>query len=122
MPAATSFPLIKYTREKHRPDTRYFGPYTDSRAGAGDHRYVAQGVPHLQRVLYGVEGVRRLLRKPPDADLIGLICAQKVALVSTITWGAVRACAGMIDADSYAKNVRRVERFVRSAPRPHRRP
>ncbi len=26
------FPAIKYTREKHRPDTKYFGPYTDSRA------------------------------------------------------------------------------------------
>lgn len=26
------FPAIKYTREKHRKDTRYFGPYTDSRA------------------------------------------------------------------------------------------
>ena len=26
------FPAIKYTREKHKPDTRYFGPYTDSRA------------------------------------------------------------------------------------------
>ncbi|MCD8316445.1 MAG: excinuclease ABC subunit UvrC [Eggerthellaceae bacterium] len=26
------FPAIKYTREKHRSDTRYFGPYTDSRA------------------------------------------------------------------------------------------
>ena len=27
-----AFPAIKYTREKHRPDTRYFGPYTDARA------------------------------------------------------------------------------------------
>ncbi len=26
------FPAIKYTREKHKPDTKYFGPYTDSRA------------------------------------------------------------------------------------------
>jgi excinuclease ABC subunit C len=26
------FPAIKYTRERKRPDTRYFGPYTDSRA------------------------------------------------------------------------------------------
>ncbi len=26
------FPAIKYTREKHRPNTRYFGPYTDTRA------------------------------------------------------------------------------------------
>jgi excinuclease ABC subunit C len=26
------FPAIKYTRERHRPGTRYFGPYTDARA------------------------------------------------------------------------------------------
>ncbi|MHB9004687.1 MAG: excinuclease ABC subunit UvrC [Coriobacteriia bacterium] len=26
------FPAIKFTREKHKPGTRYFGPYTDSRA------------------------------------------------------------------------------------------
>lgn len=26
------YPAIKYTRERKRPDTRYFGPYTDSRA------------------------------------------------------------------------------------------
>lgn len=26
------FPRIVYTREKHRPETRYFGPYTDARA------------------------------------------------------------------------------------------
>ncbi|MFR2032407.1 MAG: GIY-YIG nuclease family protein, partial [Collinsella sp.] len=26
------FPAIKYTRERHKPGTRYFGPYTDSRA------------------------------------------------------------------------------------------
>ncbi len=26
------FPAIKFTRERHRPDTRYFGPYTDARA------------------------------------------------------------------------------------------
>jgi excinuclease ABC subunit C len=25
------YPAIKYTREKHRPGTRYFGPYTDAR-------------------------------------------------------------------------------------------
>lgn len=26
------YPAIKYTREKHRADTRYFGPYTDAKA------------------------------------------------------------------------------------------
>ncbi|MBN2847406.1 MAG: excinuclease ABC subunit UvrC, partial [Coriobacteriia bacterium] len=29
---ADPFPAVKYTREKHRPGTRYFGPYTDARA------------------------------------------------------------------------------------------
>lgn len=29
---ADSFPAIKFTREKHREGTTYFGPYTDSRA------------------------------------------------------------------------------------------
>jgi len=29
---ADPFPAIKFTREKHRPGTRYFGPYTDARA------------------------------------------------------------------------------------------
>ena len=27
-----AFPAIKYTRERHRKGTRYFGPYTDARA------------------------------------------------------------------------------------------
>src|SRR3990170_3203775 len=26
------WPRVKYTREKHRADTRYFGPYTNARA------------------------------------------------------------------------------------------
>jgi excinuclease ABC subunit C len=26
------FPAVKFTREKHKPGTRYFGPYTDARA------------------------------------------------------------------------------------------
>ncbi len=37
------FPAIKYTREKHRPGTRYFGPYTDAR-GARETVEVARRV------------------------------------------------------------------------------
>ncbi|MDR3687200.1 MAG: GIY-YIG nuclease family protein, partial [Coriobacteriia bacterium] len=29
---ADPYPAIKFTREKHKPGTRYFGPYTDARA------------------------------------------------------------------------------------------
>ncbi|WP_281695052.1 excinuclease ABC subunit UvrC, partial [Collinsella tanakaei] len=50
---------------------------------------------------------------PPDADLIGLICAQKGRPCFDYHVGrGPGVCAGMIDADSYAKNVRRVERFL----------
>ncbi len=39
------FPAIKYTREKHRPGTRYFGPYTDARAARETLDIVRRIVP-----------------------------------------------------------------------------
>ena len=40
-----AFPAIKYTREKHVPTTRYFGPYTDSRAARETVDIVRRIVP-----------------------------------------------------------------------------
>jgi excinuclease ABC subunit C len=39
------FPAIKYTREKHRPGTRYFGPYTDARAARATVEVVRRVFP-----------------------------------------------------------------------------
>ena len=39
------FPAIKYTREKHKEGTRYFGPYTDSRAARRTVDIVRKIVP-----------------------------------------------------------------------------
>lgn len=39
------FPAIKYTREKHKSDTIYFGPYTDSRAARRTVDIVRRVVP-----------------------------------------------------------------------------
>ena len=39
------FPAIKFTREKHKPGTRYFGPYTDSRAARETIDIVRRIVP-----------------------------------------------------------------------------
>ena len=39
------FPAIKFTREKHRPGTRYFGPYTDARAARETIDTVRRVVP-----------------------------------------------------------------------------
>lgn len=108
------FPAIKYTREKHRPDTRYFGPYTDSRAARATIDTLRKVCPICSASCTEWKRVRRLLEKSPqDADLIGLICAQKGRLCFDYHVGrGPGVCAGMIDADSYAKNVRRVERFL----------
>lgn len=108
------FPAIKYTREKHRPDTRYFGPYTDSRAARATIDTLRKVCPICSASCTEWKRVRRLLEKSPqDADLIGLICAQKGRPCFDYHVGrGPGVCAGMIDADSYAKNVRRVERFL----------
>lgn len=108
------FPAIKYTREKHRPDTRYFGPYTDSRAARATIDTLRKVCPICSASCTEWKRVRRLLEKrPQDADLIGLICAQKGRPCFDYHVGrGPGVCAGMIDADSYAKNVRRVERFL----------
>ena len=108
------FPAIKYTREKHRSDTRYFGPYTDSRAARATIDTLRKVCPICSASCTEWKRVRRLLEKSPqDADLIGLICAQKGRPCFDYHVGrGPGVCAGMIDADSYAKNVRRVERFL----------
>lgn len=108
------FPAIKYTREKHRPGTRYFGPYTDSRAARATIDTLRKVCPICSASCTEWKRVRRLLEKSPqDADLIGLICAQKGRPCFDYHVGrGPGVCAGMIDADSYAKNVRRVERFL----------
>ena len=98
------FPAIKYTREKHRPDTRYFGPYTDSRAARATIDTLRKVCPICSASCTEWKRVRRLLEKSPqDADLIGLICAQKGRPCFDYHVGR---------GHSYAKNVRRVERFL----------
>ena len=108
------FPAIKYTRERHRPDTRYFGPYTDSRAARETIDTLRKVMPICTASCSEWKRVRRLLEKNPgDADLIGLICAQKGRPCFDYHVGrGPGVCAGMIDAADYAKNVKRVERFL----------
>lgn len=42
---ADPFPAIKYTRERHRPGTRYFGPYTDAKAARATIEVVRRVYP-----------------------------------------------------------------------------
>lgn len=108
------FPAIKYTRERHRPDTRYFGPYTDSRAARETIDTLRKVMPICSASCAEWKRVRRLLEKNAgDRDIIQLICAQKGRPCFDYHVGrGPGVCAGMIDRDDYARNVRRVERFL----------
>ena len=77
------FPAIKYTREKHRPDTRYYGPYTDSRAARETIDTLRKVCPICTASCAEWKRVRRLLEKRPD----------DAVLVSTTTSVAGPACA-----------------------------
>ena len=108
------FPAIKYTREKHRPDTRYFGPYTDSRAARETIDTLRKVCPVCTASCAEWKRVRRLLEKRPDeADIIELICASQGRPCFDYHVGrGPGVCAGMIGREEYAKNVKRVERFL----------
>ncbi len=108
------FPAIKYTREKHRPGTRYFGPYTDAKAARETIDTLRKVTPICSATCAEWKRVRRLIQKrPDDADIIGLICAQKGRPCFDYHVGrGPGVCAGMIAPDEYAKSVRRVERFL----------
>ena len=108
-----AFPAIKYTRERHRAGTRYFGPYTDARAAREMIDTLRKVVPICNASCAGWKHVRRLLEKhPADSDVIELVCAEKGRPCFDYHVGrGPGVCAGMIGREEYAKNVRRVERY-----------
>lgn len=108
------FPAIKYTREKHRPDTRYYGPYTDSRAARETIDTLRKVCPICTASCAEWKRVRRLLEKrPDDTDVIELICSNQGRPCFDYHVGrGPGVCAGMIGREEYAVSVRRVERFL----------
>lgn len=113
------FPAIKYTREKHRKDTRYFGPYTNSRA-ARDLVDIARRVVPL--CAYSCSDWRNLARRMDKARergeselsmelLLGGGGSIKPCFDAHVGLGP-GACCGQIKPEEYAENVRRIERFL----------
>ena len=108
------FPAIKYTREKHKAGTRYFGPYTDSRAARDTIDTLRKVMPICSATCAEWKRVRRLIAAHPDErDVIQLVCAQNGRPCFDYHVGrGPGACAGMISPEEYASHVRAVERFL----------
>ena len=110
-----TFPAIKYTREKHKKGTRYFGPYTDSYAARQTIETLRKVVPICSATCVEWKRAKRLLEKDPDgAAVANLLLAKKGRPCFDYHVGkGPGVCVGAIDTVSYAKNVRRVENFLR---------
>ena len=108
------FPAIKYTRERHRPGTRYFGPYTDSRAARDTIDTIRKVIPICIGTCAEWKRCRRMIRAHEgDEGIIGLIMAERGRPCFDYHVGrGPGACVGAITPEDYAKNVRRVERFL----------
>ena len=108
------YPAIKYTREKHKPGTRYFGPYTDSRAARETIDTLRKVIPICIASCAEWKRCRRIIEAHrKDEDIVNMIVAQKGRPCFDYHVGrGPGACVGAITPGAYAKNVKRVERFL----------
>ncbi len=125
------FPAIKYTRERHKSETRYFGPFTDSRAARDMVDIARRIVPLCSASCAEWRALRRRLEKDP-ADAVDVPApataaagdaapadagdaddapAARPCFDATVGLGP-GACAGCVTPEKYAGNVDRIERFL----------
>ena len=101
-----AFPAIKFTREKRRPDTRYFGPFTDSRAARTMIDAVRRIVPICSTSCADWRALRRRQEKGEFA-----LSNTRPCFDYHVGLGP-GACCGQISPEEYAENVKRVARFL----------
>lgn len=109
------FPAIKYTREKHKKGTRYFGPYTDSYAARQTIDTLRKVVPICTASCTEWKRCRRELEKHPnEAAVANMIFAEKGRPCFDYHVGrGPGVCVGAISTAEYGKHVRQVEKFLR---------
>ena len=106
-----TFPAIKYTREKHRKDTVYFGPYTDSRAARTLVDVARRVVPICSASCADWRALKRRLEKNEIDVFLTRDGAIRPCFDCHVGLGP-GACCGQITPEQYAKNVQRVARFL----------
>ncbi|MBO7673916.1 MAG: excinuclease ABC subunit UvrC [Atopobiaceae bacterium] len=109
-----AFPAIKYTRERHRKGTRYFGPYTDARAARQTIDTLRKVIPICTATCAEWKKAKRYLDShPDDLAVANLVLAQRgrPCFFHHVGLGP-GVCVGAVSTTDYARNVRQVERFL----------
>lgn len=109
-----AFPAIKYTRERHRKGTRYFGPYTDARAARETIDTLRKAVPICISTCAEWKRCRRYLQSHPDEVAVAnMVLAKRGRPCFDYHVGrGPGVCCGAIDTVEYASHVRQVENFL----------
>lgn len=102
------FPAIKYTREAHKPQTRYFGPFTDSRAARDLVDITRRIVPLCAASCAEWRKLTRQLEATPYDELA---LPTRLCFDAHVGLGP-GACCGAITPEKYAELVARAERFL----------
>lgn len=102
------FPAIKYTRETHKAQTRYFGPYTDSRAARELVDIVRRVVPICAA---SCAEWRRLTRRLEQNSYEDLELSSRPCFDAHVGLGP-GVCCGEMGPEQYQEQVQRVERFL----------
>lgn len=108
------YPAIKYTRERHKAGTRYFGPYTDSRAARETIDTLRKVIPICSATCAEWRRCRRMLaadKTGARADVVLRAHDNRPCFDYHVGRGP-GACVGVVTPEDYAKNVRKVERFL----------
>ncbi len=106
-----AFPAIKYTREKHKKGTRYFGPYTDSRSARKMVDAVRRVVPICSA---SCAEWRRITRQMGKGDLTAFLSpdeALRPCFDAHVGLGP-GVCCGQVTPEEYRENIARVARFL----------
>jgi len=104
------FPVIKYTREKHKPQTRYFGPYTDSRAARHMIDIARRVVPICSGACADLKRITRKLEN--GISLEAAIPADSKPCFDAHVGLGPGVCCNRISPEDYGVQVKRVERFL----------
>ncbi|MRS11652.1 MAG: excinuclease ABC subunit UvrC [Actinobacteria bacterium] len=95
------FPAVKYTREKHRPGTRYFGPYTDAKAARATIEIVRRVYPTCRVTCAEWRRVNAKGGTPTGKPCFDFHVGKGPG-----------TCVGAITADAYAARVQEVAAFL----------
>ena len=109
-----AYPCIKYTREKHRKGTRYFGPYTDAKAARETIALLRKAVPICIGTCAEWRRSKRYLDShPDDIAVANMVLAERgrPCFDSHVGRGP-GVCCGAITTSDYGRHVRQVEQFL----------